>query len=463
MFIFVVNFKKKYGMTNMFDLLPKETIKAEQLKGARLMVYFRWIFVSLVAFTLTVQIFSGYKAESGHAIFLVLLYFLSNIALWWAANKAYDSAAIQYVSATLDVLIISFHLFVLTMQFDHLAATTAATIFIYPIMFLLYTFRLNRSLLIYVVLLSIFAFNFNFFIFYWQKAEIYHFSMSTTPQSHIFKGIYMLFIGFLCVHIQQSISSFVARNISQASIQNDLDTKVALEKQKNEMVEKMLEAIKANNDELEKEVEKRTLELTAANTQLLKLQKENLQSQFEVLKQQVNPHFLFNSLNVLSSLIKIDPDTAETFTEKLSKVYRYVLENKEKDLVAVSTEMEFLQSYLFLIDIRFMQKIKISIDIPQQYLDYFILPIAVQMVIENAIKHNTFSKAKPMIINVFVDDLAQLVITNTLQLRETKSCSTGIGLNNITQRYALLCDGKPLFEQQNNLFVAKLPLIKDFD
>ena len=205
-------------MTNMFDLLPKETIKAEQLKGARLMVYFRWIFVSLIAFTLTIQIFTGFKAESSHAIFLVLIYFISNIALWWAANKAYDSTAIQYVSATMDVLIISFHLYVLTMQFDHLAATTAATILIYPIMFLLYTLRLNRGLLIYVVLLSIFAFNFNFFIFYWQKSELYHFSMSTTPQSHIFKGIYMLFIGFLCVHIHQSISSFVARNISQVTI-----------------------------------------------------------------------------------------------------------------------------------------------------------------------------------------------------------------------------------------------------
>ena len=449
-------------MTNMFDLLPKETIKAEQLKGARLMVYFRWIFVSLIAFTLTIQIFTGFKAESSHAIFLVLIYFISNIALWWAANKAYDSTAIQYVSATMDVLIISFHLYVLTMQFDHLAATTAATILIYPIMFLLYTFRLNRGLLIYVVLLSIFAFNFNFFIFYWQKSELYHFSMSTTPQSHIFKGIYMLFIGFLCVHIQQSISSFVARNISQVTIQNELDTKVALEKQKNEMVEKMLETIKANNDQLEKEVEKRTFELTAANTQLLKLQKENLQSQFEVLKQQVNPHFLFNSLNVLSSLIKIDPDTAEVFTEILSKVSRSVLENKEKDLVTVATEMEFLESYLFLIDIRFMHKINVKIDVPQQYLDYFILPIAVQMIIENAIKHNTFSKSRPMQIEISVGDKQQLIISNTLQLRETKLASTGIGLKNIVQRYALLCNCTPSFVQTEHLFVAELPLMKEY-
>ena len=228
------------------------------------------------------------------------------------------------------------------------------------------------------------------------------------------------------------------------------------------MVEKMLETIKANNDQLEKEVEKRTFELTAANTQLLKLQKENLQSQFEVLKQQVNPHFLFNSLNVLSSLIKIDPDTAEVFTEKLSKVYRYVLENKEKDLVTVATEMEFLESYLFLIDIRFMHKINVKIDVPQQYLDYFILPIAVQMIIENAIKHNTFSKSRPMQIEISVGDKQQLIISNTLQLRETKLASTGIGLKNIVQRYALLCNCTPSFVQTEHLFVAELPLMKEY-
>ncbi len=124
---------------------------------------------------------------------------------------------------------------------------------------------------------------------------------------------------------------------------------------------KAKEELEQVNNSLEQVVDKRTRELTMANTQLLKVQKENLQSQFEVLKQQVNPHFLFNSLNVLSSLIKIDPDLAESFTERLSKVYRYVLENKEKDLVSLSTELEFLNAYLFLLEIRFMNKIVIEI------------------------------------------------------------------------------------------------------
>jgi LytS/YehU family sensor histidine kinase len=114
---------------------------------------------------------------------------------------------------------------------------------------------------------------------------------------------------------------------------------------------KAKEELERINNTLEQSVAERTKQLTEANTQLLKVQKENLQSQFEVLKQQVNPHFLFNSLNVLTSLIKIDPDLAESFTERLSKVYRYVLENKEKDLVSLSTELEFLNAYLFLLEI----------------------------------------------------------------------------------------------------------------
>ena len=214
------------------------------------------------------------------------------------------------------------------------------------------------------------------------------------------------------------------------------------------------------NSTLEQSVAERTKQLTDANTQLLKVQKENLQSQFEVLKQQVNPHFLFNSLNVLTSLIKIDPDLAESFTERLSKVYRYVLENKEKDLVSLTTELEFLNAYLFLLKIRFMKKLFIEINIDNSYSDYQILPIAIQLIIENAIKHNTFSKAQPLKIKIFVDEQQQLNIINNLNLRETKLASTGVGLENINRRYALISDHKPEFLKTKEYFIAKLPLLK---
>lgn len=223
---------------------------------------------------------------------------------------------------------------------------------------------------------------------------------------------------------------------------------------------KAKEELERINNTLEQHVAERTKQLTEANTQLLKVQKENLQSQFEVLKQQVNPHFLFNSLNVLTSLIKIDPDLAESFTERLSKVYRYVLENKEKDLVSLSTELEFLNSYLFLLEIRFMKKLVIEIKIDKSYSDYQILPIAIQLIIENAIKHNTFSKAQPLKIEIFVDEQQQLNIINNLNVRETKLVSTGVGLENINRRYALVSDQKPEFIKTSEQFIAKLPLLK---
>ena len=223
---------------------------------------------------------------------------------------------------------------------------------------------------------------------------------------------------------------------------------------------KAKEELERINNTLEQRVAERTRQLTQVNTQLLKVQKENLQSQFEVLKQQVNPHFLFNSLNVLTSLIKVDPDLAESFTERLSKVYRYVLENKEKDLVSLSTELEFLNAYLFLLEIRFMKKLLIDIKIDKSYSEYQILPLAIQLIIENAIKHNTFSKAQPLKIELFVDDQQRLNIINNLHVRETKLVSTGVGLENINRRYALVSDQKPGFIKTKEHFIAKLPLLK---
>jgi PAS domain S-box-containing protein len=220
------------------------------------------------------------------------------------------------------------------------------------------------------------------------------------------------------------------------------------------------EELERINNTLEQNVAERTKQLTEANTQLLKVQKENLQSQFEVLKQQVNPHFLFNSLNVLTSIIKVDADLAEAFTERLSKVYRYVLENKERDLVSLSTELEFLNAYLFLLEIRFMKKLFVDIKIDKANYDYQILPIAIQLIIENAIKHNTFSKAQPLRIEIFVDDKQRLNIINNLSLRETKLVSTGVGLENISRRYALVSDQKPEFLKTEEQFIARLPLLK---
>lgn len=215
------------------------------------------------------------------------------------------------------------------------------------------------------------------------------------------------------------------------------------------------------NQDLELTIRDRTKELTKANTQLLKLQKENLQSQFDVLKQQVNPHFLFNSLNVLTSLIRLEPELAEKFTEHLAKVYRYVLENKDNELVTLCTEMGFLDAYIFLINIRFMDKVQVNIRIPEEKRNNRIIPLAMQLLIENAIKHNAMSKKSPLVIDIFIDQDNHLNVVNNLQEREAHMTSTGVGLKNIQNRYRLLNNTVPVFEKTETHFIARIPLVAE--
>ena len=189
------------------------------------------------------------------------------------------------------------------------------------------------------------------------------------------------------------------------------------------------------------------------------LQQENIRIQYESLKNQVNPHFLFNSLNVLTSLIKLDPNLAERFAEQMAKVYRYVLEHREEDLVTVRSELDFIQSYTFLIQIRFMDKVKVNIQIPEAGLDLYLPPLAVQILMENAVKHNTFSKKQPLIIDIVVDGENYLNVINNLQKRDMHVVSTGVGLSNITSRVAHLTDRPAFFGEREGSFIARIPLI----
>jgi PAS domain S-box-containing protein len=229
------------------------------------------------------------------------------------------------------------------------------------------------------------------------------------------------------------------------------------------MIEQELQSAKERleqlNRELETRVEESSRKLAETYTQLISLQKENIQSQFEMLRQQVNPHFLFNSLNVLTSLIKLEPDLAERFSEQLSKVYRYVLENKDDDLVDLHTELRFLDAYIFLLNIRFVDKINVNIDISESQRNYRLIPLAMQLLIENAIKHNIMTKTEPLVIDIFIDNMQYLNIVNNLQERPSQIISTGVGLKNIENRYQLLNNSVPVFEKNSTHFIAKIPLI----
>lgn len=189
------------------------------------------------------------------------------------------------------------------------------------------------------------------------------------------------------------------------------------------------------------------------------LHQENLRIQYESLKTQVNPHFLFNSLNVLTSLIRIDPAMAEKFTEQMAKVYRYILEHREEDLVSLQSEVDFISSYVFLLEIRFMDKVKVSINIPDAKMGNRVPPLAVQLLIENAVKHNTFSKKQPLSIDIFIDGEDYLNVVNNLQKRDQNIRSTGVGLVNITERVRLLTGKPAFFGEDGTRFLARIPLL----
>jgi tetratricopeptide (TPR) repeat protein len=190
------------------------------------------------------------------------------------------------------------------------------------------------------------------------------------------------------------------------------------------------------------------------------LEKQQLVSEIALLKTQVNPHFLFNSLSILSSLVRVDPDLSEKFIDQLSRSYRYILEQKDQPLVTLRTELTFIESYTFLLRIRFENKFNVHIDLPEQILDkYKIPPLTLQLLIENAVKHNRMSVSEPLDLTVTVEEDKMLVIKNNLQPRSTPSMSTGVGLQNIMNRYALLTKCPVWAGEAGDQFVVRIPLL----
>lgn len=189
------------------------------------------------------------------------------------------------------------------------------------------------------------------------------------------------------------------------------------------------------------------------------LLKQTAEARFEALRNQVNPHFLFNSFNVLSSLVHKDAETASRFIEQLSAVYRYVLNNQTNNVVRLRDELEFLESYIYLLKIRFGDSITIDNELQAGEDEQFIAPATLQMLIENAIKHNVVSKARPLNIHLFRDG-EYFVVENILQLKAVKEVSTETGLNNIRERYAFLCQDDAVIVRSNGKFVVKIPVLK---
>lgn len=188
-------------------------------------------------------------------------------------------------------------------------------------------------------------------------------------------------------------------------------------------------------------------------------QKESIVSNYESLKNQVNPHFLFNSLNALTSLVYEDQDKATKFIKQLSGVYRYVLDTRGREVVALEEELLFLNSYLFLQQIRYGGKLVIKNTLQQ--LKGNVPPLALQMLVENAIKHNIISEAQPLIIHLYEEN-NNIVVTNNLQLKKDLSEGlSGVGLENIKRRYEFLSNRKVEVLKNENSFCVKLPILTE--
>ncbi len=184
----------------------------------------------------------------------------------------------------------------------------------------------------------------------------------------------------------------------------------------------------------------------------------NASAQFESLKNQIDPHFLFNSLNVLSSLIEENPEIAQKFTTSLSKVYRYVLEQKDKELVSVAEEIAFAKTYMDLLLMRFENGITFEIPENIDNEDAKVVPLSLQLLLENCIKHNVVSEAHPLHVKIgIVNNL--LVVTNNLQKKETVLDRKGVGLENIINRYGILTNRKVLVEENEKEFKISLPIL----
>lgn len=194
-------------------------------------------------------------------------------------------------------------------------------------------------------------------------------------------------------------------------------------------------------------------------TEKEQLERENIKSQLEGLKNQVNPHFLFNSLNTLTYLIPEDEERAVAFVQQLSKVYRYILEIRDEKLIPLSEELKFLDAYIYLLKERFGDNIHVEVKIPEVDLGQKIVPLSLQLLLENAIKHNIISNLKPLMIEVFVEK-GKLIVRNNLQKKNQVMNSTKAGLQNIKNRYSFFSNKKVEVLSTSEYFIVMLPLLR---
>ncbi len=199
------------------------------------------------------------------------------------------------------------------------------------------------------------------------------------------------------------------------------------------------------------------IQWTEAVDRAQKLREEKLIFQYETLKSQVNPHFLFNSLNSLSSLVQKDPELSEQYIQKLSTIYRYILENENKELVTLSAEIEFVKNYFYLQKIRDEEKIEMKMELNKTE-NIEILPVSLQLLVENALKHNSATRKQPLEIVIHFEGLDKIVVRNNLQKKTQLTNSSKIGLKNLKERSRLILNRDIEVLETADEFVVKIPV-----
>lgn len=190
------------------------------------------------------------------------------------------------------------------------------------------------------------------------------------------------------------------------------------------------------------------------------LKSRQLRAELDILRNQVSPHFLFNSLNTLVALIPEDPSQAVKFTKALSHVYRYILQHKEKEVVDLGTELDFTEAYIHLMKVRFEESLRIRVDVAKEHRALLVAPLTLQLLLENALKHNVASTAHPLTVDIHVEQGRTLVVRNNLRRRQGSIDGTGTGLSNVKQRYAILSDRPVDVIETREHFLVALPLLE---
>lgn len=190
------------------------------------------------------------------------------------------------------------------------------------------------------------------------------------------------------------------------------------------------------------------------------LKSRQLRAELDILRNQVSPHFLFNSLNTLLALIPGEPDQAMRFTKALSQVYRYILQHKDQEVVELGTELDFTEAYIHLMKVRFEESLRINVNVDEEHRRTLVAPLTLQLLLENALKHNVASLAHPLTVDIHVEQGRTLVVRNDLRRRKGAVEGTGTGLSNVKQRYAILSDRPVDVIETREHFLVALPLLE---